>query len=271
MVSRSREAAARALQLPGFTGLARVGYVARAGFYLVLAGLVAQVAVDNGGGEQANGNGALSVVASTGIGIVFIALAALGFLVLGVERLSAAVRHKDDSLRKRLTSAAQGAFYCALTAVPVSYLAGDRSTSSNQSQHRETAKVLGMTGGREIVIAVGLIVVVTCLWQVHTALSDDFMAGLRVPRSGWLHALALWSGRAGIAARALVFLPLGGFLISAGITLDPAHSDGLDVELSKLARQWWGRPVLVLVIVGLLVFTVYSVIEARYRDVSTDA
>lgn len=271
VVSNVRDGAAQVLRLPGFTALARLGYASRAGFYLVLAGLVVQVAVDHGGGKQADGNGALSVVAATGVGLVLIALAAAGFAILGIERVVASIRHKDDSTKKRITTATQGLFYCALTAVPASYLAGDKSTSSNQSQRKETAKLLGMTGGREIVVAVGLIVIGVCLWQIRTALADDFMSGLEVPRRGRLHALALWSGRAGIAARAIVFLPIGGFLIWAGVTFDPAHSNGLDVELSKLAARSWGAPVLAVIALGLVVFAVYSGIEAGYRDLSTDA
>lgn len=270
MTSTVRETAAKAMRVPGFTETARLGYAARAGFYLVLAGLVVQVAVENGGGKQANGNGALSVVADTGIGLVFIALAAVGFFVLGVQRLVAAVLDKERSLKARLTTGAQGAFYSALTVVPASYLAGNTSTSSNQSQKKETAQLLGMTGGREIVVAVGVIVAGVCFWQIRTALTDDFRSGLQLPDRGWLHFVGVWSGRAGIVARAVVFLPIGGFLVASGVTFDPAHSNGLDIELSKLAREPWGVPLLGLIVAGLIVFAVYSAIEAAYRDVSTD-
>lgn len=267
----ARSAAASALRIPGLQLAARVGLVARTVFYLVLAGLTMHVALDGGGGTQANGHGALTVIAAAWPGEVLIAVAATGFLLLGLVRLAAAVRDRDGSTGSRLTTGLQGLFYCALTSVPVSFLAGSSSTGSEQQQRRDTGEMLGFTGGRFLVGVAAVVVVAVAAWQVRKAVRTDFLDGLRLPRGRpWLRTLALWSGRAGIAARALVFLPVGGFLMAAAVDANPGQARGLDAELGAVAREPWGTWLLAVVAAGLVVFAVYSALEAAFRDLASD-
>jgi hypothetical protein len=75
------------------------------------------------------------------------------------------------------------------------------------------------------------------------------------------------AGKVGIAARALVFFPIGIFLIVAAVQYDPDHAKGIDGELLELSGHSWGDAVILLSAAGLLVFALYSFLEARYRDV----
>jgi hypothetical protein len=250
---------------------ARVGLAARTGFYLLLAGLVARTAFDRGsGGQQTNANGAMSVIASTVLGKAALAAAALGFLALGIVRIAGAVRDRQADTHRRLVAGVQGAFYAVLTWAPLSFLFGNTQTGSEQAQKQETASVLSWPGGRVIVIVVGLVVIGVFAWQIRTAVTQDYEDGLdlrRAPR--WVCRLVDVAGTVGMAARAVVFLPIGVFLIVAAVQADPQHSKGLDAELAALARQpWWGPAALWLVVAGLVVFAVYSALEARYRRVS---
>jgi hypothetical protein len=250
--------------------VARGGLVARAGFYLLLAALAVEVAVNHGrGGRQANAHGALSVVASDPLGELVVLLTAVGFLVLGVTRLAGAMRDRDLPSWRRLTTALQGAFYVALTWVPLSFVLGHRSTGSEQSQHAETAHVLSWPGGRFLVIAVGVGVVVVCAWQIRTAWTGDFTDGMAMgKRPRRVRRLIRVAGVVGIIARALAFVPIGVFLVVAGVQSDPQHADGLDATLASVARHAWGPVVLGVVALGLVVFAAYSLLEARYRRVA---
>lgn len=242
--------------------------VARAGFYAVLAYLVIGVAVSGGAApHQANTAGALAVVTRAPLGRIAVGIAAAGFLALGGVRLAVAIRDHESRWWQRAGTGVQGAFYVSLTYLPVAFLMGNRSTGSEQSQRQQTADLLRLPGGGGVVVALGVIVIGASVWQIRTALSQDYLAGLGRPRSALAWALVHFAGTAGIAARALVFLPLGGFLIASGVRGDPAQAKGLDGELLDLARQWWGAPVLALVALGLVVFASYSLVEARYRNV----
>ncbi len=248
------------------SGFARLGLVARAVFYLILAYLVCELAVGGGGGRQANAHGALSAVASTWIGKVAIGATALGFAVFGVSRVVGAVRDGSVGTWRRTTTLLQGVFYVAMAWVPLSFLLGNRSAGSEQQQHKETAGLLHLPGGREIVVAIGVVVIVVCSFQIRTALSRGFEDGIDVsgaPRA--VRTLLGVAGTVGIAARAIVFLPVGAFFIVAAVQADPRHAAGLDRELADLARHPWGPAVLAMVALGLVIFAVYTLIEARYR------
>jgi hypothetical protein len=249
---------------------ARAGLVARAGFYLLLAGIVVDVAAAGGSTRtQANANGALTTMAKDPLGMAVIAAAAFGFLALGLVRIAGAVRDGDADDSARWRTFAQGAFYAALTWVPLSFLFGSRGTGSEQAQHSETATVLGWPGGRLLVAGVGIVVIGVCAFQVKEAVNQNFTDGMSLrsaPR--WVCRLVDVAGTVGIAARALVFVPIGVLLVVAAAQADPAHAKGLDAELATLARQsWWGPTLLGLVAAGLVVFACYALLEARYRRV----
>jgi hypothetical protein len=73
-----------------------------------------------------------------------------------------------------------------------------------------------------------------------------------------------------VFARAATIFPVGVFLVVAAIQYDPRRATGIDGELADLARHSWGRALLLLIAVGLLVFAFYSILEARYRDLPVE-
>jgi hypothetical protein len=254
----------------GPTAAARVGFLARAGFYAVLAWLTISVVVDRGHTRATNAHGALATVTATDLGVALVAVAAAGFVVLGITRVIAGIRHEDAEWWQRLTTALQGLSYLAVSSVPIGFLLGNRQAGSEHSQHHETADLLGLPGGRVIVVVAGVIVLAVSAWQIRTAWGQDFTDGMDLAgESPAVKRLVVVVGTVGIAARALVFAPIGIFLIVAGIQADPQHAKGLDDELALVAANRFGPVLLSLVAFGLAVFAVYSVLEARYRDVES--
>lgn len=252
------------------TRLARLGLVARTGFYLLLAYLTVSVAAQHGGGRQVNAHGALATIAGNPAGMAVLAATVMGFVLLGLMRLGASLRDRRAPARRRAAAGLQGLFYLAAGYVPLSFLLGRQRAGSEQQQHREAAQVIGLPAGREIVIAVGLVVLGGCAWQIRTALSQDFADGMDLDDApAWIRRAAVVSGTVGIAARALVFGPIGVFLVIAGVQADPRHADGLDAELASLAREPYGPWLLGIVAAGLLVFATYSGFEAGYRKIDS--
>jgi Domain of Unknown Function (DUF1206) len=254
----------------GPTAAARVGFLARAGFYAVLAWLTISVVVEGGHTHATNAHGALAAVTSSDLGVALVAAAAAGFVVLGITRVVAGIRHEDAEWWQRVTTGLQGLSYLAVSSVPIGFLLGNRQEGSERSQHHETADLLGLPGGRVIVVVAGLIVLAVSAWQIRTAWGQDFTDGMDLAgQSGRVKRLVVVVGTVGIAARALVFAPIGVFLVVAGVQADPNHAKGLDAELALLAANRFGPVLLSLVAFGLAVFAVYSVLEARFRDVDS--
>jgi Domain of Unknown Function (DUF1206) len=248
------------------TVAARVGLAARSLFYCMLVYLVAQLALDAGGGRQANAHGALSTIARQPGGLAAIATTAAGFLAFGVTRVWAAIHDDQPNWWRRTATFVQGAFYVALTWVPASYALGRRSSGSEQQQHRTAGGILALPAGRELLFTLGLIVVGVCLHQIKTGVDHNYADGMDTRTAPqWVAKLVALSGTIGIPARAAVFLPVGIAFMIAAVQSDPRHADGLDAELAALARHSWGVAVLSVVATGLAVFALYSFLEARCR------
>lgn len=221
------------------------------------------------GGRPANANGALSLISETVLGKIALGIAALGFLLLAVVRLRAAWYDHESGKMRRLSVAGQGLLYLGLTSVPIRYLAGNRSTGTEKQQRQETAQLLGIPGGAVIVAAIGILIILICAWQLRGVVKQDFTDGMRFSGApSWMGRVVRITGSIGIGGRALVFVPIGVWLIITAVTFNPRDSHGLDSELLSLSGRWWGLVILACIAVVMAVFAVYSLFEARYRDVT---
>jgi Domain of Unknown Function (DUF1206) len=111
-----------------------------------------------------------------------------------------------------------------------------------------------------------------CGWQLVVAARGDFADTLREDRMGQVAGrLTMITARIGIPARALAIVPIAVFLVVAALRADPDQAKGLDAILLELSRTWAGRLLGILAASGFAVFAVYSLLEARYREVSSGA
>jgi hypothetical protein len=251
---------------------ARLGLVARGLFYLLLAGLAAQLALDSGGSgpAQANANGALTQVAGAPLGFALLAGAALGFLAFALVRVYGAITDGRHGVWRRLSTAGQGVIYIGMALVTASFLLGRRGTGSEQQQRSTAQSIITWPFGRALLVAAGLVVLAMCGWQLLVAARGDFTDSLRDGKmSALVRRLTLVTARVGIPARALAVAPVGVFLVVAAIRADPQQAKGLDAVLLDSSRTPVGRVLVVLAAAGFLVFALYSLLEARYREVAS--
>lgn len=247
--------------------LARLGLVARALFYLLLAYLAAALAggwaLDD---RQANANGALTTVAGATWGRVALTAAAAGFLGFAIARLSGALGDHSVGRFRRITTAGQAAFYLAMSVSTALFVLGRTSTGSSQQQRSTTSAVLLQPWGRLLLAAVGTTVVIVCSWQIRLALRGGFADSLRLRDMGRrTQQAAQVIGRVGIIARALAVLPVGALLVVAAFTDQARQAKDLDQVLVALDESPSGRALVWLVAAGFLVFALYSLIEVPYR------
>jgi hypothetical protein len=249
--------------------VARLGLVARGLFYLLLAGLAAQLALGSRSGPaQANANGALTQVAGAPLGIALLAGAALGFLAFALVRVYGAITDGRHGGWRRLGTAGQGLIYVGMALVTASFLLGRRSTGSEQQQRSTAQSIIMWPFGRGLLVAAGLVVLAMCGWQLLVVARGDFADSLR---NGRLHRLTLMTARIGIPARALAVAPVGVFLVVAAVQADPQQAKGLDAVLLDTSRTPVGRVLVLLAAAGFVVFAVYSLLEARYRELASGA
>jgi hypothetical protein len=75
-------------------------------------------------------------------------------------------------------------------------------------------------------------------------------------------------GQFGIAARGVVFGVIGLFLMQAARQSDASEARGLGGALAALAAQPYGSWILGLVALGLIAYSLYSLVEAKYRRIA---
>jgi hypothetical protein len=80
----------------------------------------------------------------------------------------------------------------------------------------------------------------------------------------WLRPLS----RVGLVARGTVFLILAGLIVRGGLSYDVQQQPGLADALRALQGYSFGWLLLLAIALGLVAFGLYSLAEARYREVS---
>jgi hypothetical protein len=76
-----------------------------------------------------------------------------------------------------------------------------------------------------------------------------------------------WIGSFGHLSRMVIFGLVGVFLIKAAIDYNPKKAVGLDGALTKIVDASYGPFLLGIVAAGLIAFGIYSLSDARYRQI----
>jgi uncharacterized BrkB/YihY/UPF0761 family membrane protein len=123
-------------------------------------------------------------------------------------------------------------------------------------------------GGRWLVGIVGLIVVIVGLVLAMEGIHRKFMKYLRTSQmSPRTRRFVRLLGVIGTVARGVVLALVGIGVIDAAISHNPAASGGIDKALLTLRNQPLGPVLLLLVALGLVIFGIYGLCEARWRRV----
>ena len=268
-VAHARTRARQASDSPAARLLARAGLTARGIIYILIGWVAALVALGRSS-HEADQEGALQLLAGKPYGAVSLWLLAIGFAAYALWRLSEAafgVTGDANGAGPRLKSLGRAVVYAFFAYLTFTVIAG-RQRSQSREQQDMTAKVMQHPGGQWLVGIAGLIVVIIGAVLVVEGIRRKFMKFLRTgqmsPRARKVVELL---GVVGTTARGLVFALAGILVIDAAVTHRPSKSGGIDKALLTLRNQPFGEVLLLLAALGLLIFGVYGLCEARWRKV----
>lgn len=238
------------------TTLTRLGFAARGLLYLVIGMLILQ------SGRTEDPSGALDYLAEGG-GRILMLLMAAGFVAYGIWRLADAALNIEghDSgnkgTRERIGAAGSGIVHLFLAWQAIRLVQGVAKDSGGGSQEGAQA-TLALPGGQTMLVIAGLVLMAVAVFQIMKAVKADFLKHLepQVASQPW----ALWTGRIGYGARGLVFLIAGYFVLQAGLSEQAGEAGGVEGALTWLTDPWD-----TLIALGLIMFGLYSLIEARFR------
>jgi hypothetical protein len=268
--ARASGTARRASDSPAARTLARAGLTARGVLYL-LVGWVAILVALGQTSHEADQQGALQLLAGQPYGLVSLWLLGIGFVGYALWRLSEAafgVTGEGNRAGPRLKSLVRALIYGFFAYLTFKIIAGAGGGSQTKKQQDLTATVMHHPGGRWVVGLVGLVIVIAGLVLVAEGVRRKFLKYLQLSQmSPRTRRVIERLGVIGTAARGAVFALAGILVIEAAVAYQPAKAGGIDKALLTLRNEPFGEFLLILAALGLIVFGVYGLCEARWRKV----
>jgi hypothetical protein len=253
--------------------MARAGYVTRAFLYFIVGGLAALAAFGYGG-DTTDTKGAIVELYRQPFGQVLLIMATLGLFGYAVFQAYQALFDPGTARYRGLSriGAAIGALiHGGLGVYAVRLVGGTTRPGSGDADTRHgTAQVLAWDPvGPWLVAGVAITLLVVSgfqLWCAWCAKLDDQldMSSLGAGSRRWVVRVS----RVGIAARAVVGMIAGAFLLVAAVTSDPQQAKGFGASLALVRQAPFGGALFAVVALGLTAFAFYQLIEARYRRVA---
>lgn len=239
------------------TALTRVGFAARGLLYIVIAWLVFR------SGRSEDPSGALAELGKGGGGDVLMLAMAAGFVGYGLWRLADAALDIEGhgpgakGAGGRIAAAGSGIIYSAL-ALQSFRLMDSPGVDSGDGAEETARTTLALPGGPLLLAIAGAILIGAGLYQLVKAYRCSFCDRLdpAVANLPWLR----WMGRGGYAARGVIFIVSGFFILRAGLDSRASEAGGMEEAL-----RWLDSPIDLLVAAGLLLFGLFSLVEARFR------
>ena len=253
--------------------MGRIGLVAKGVSFALVGVLALLLAFGAAGGTATDRPGAFRYLSQQSYGFVALLAIALGFGAYATWRFAQALLDRDDEgtdfegWAKRAGCLARGLFYAGLSWLAFSFLTGPRGESQNERE--QTARVFDWPLGRWLVGVLGLALIGYGLWNGYRSFTGKFRKHLKegkVAREN-VSPLVNAAGFLGHAARMVLFCMVGFFLVRASYTYDAKEAIGLDEALAKLAHQPAGSIWLGACAAGLFAYGVFSLLQARYRDI----
>lgn len=240
-----------------FQLLTRLGFAARGLLYILIAVLVIRT------GRTEDLTGALEYVGH-GIGKLLLIGIGAGLAAYGVWRLSDAAfgtEHpgtEPKALALRAVSGGIGIVYLYLAYKAVRVILAGRAGAMGAEEQADT--VLDLPGGTLVLFGVALGLAVAAIAQFYKTVRCRFMRRLQEGASHqpWIK----WMGRLGYAARGVIFLVLAWLIFRAAADHSASEAGNLEKALDVLRGPW-----LTPIAAGLLLFGLFSLVEARFRTI----
>lgn len=254
--------------------LARLGYLAKGIVYAIVGILAVQAALGTGG-QTTDTKGALGAIAAQPFGKFLLVLLVIGLIGYVVWRFIQAIkdpehkRNDPQSLARRIGSAISGLIYAGLALSAIRLIMGSGGGSSGASSQQDwTARLLSQPFGQWLVGLIGAFIVGFGFYQLYIAYKAKFRKEMKLREmSPTEETWATRLGRFGEAARGIVFIIIGFFLLQAARQSDASQVRGLDGALQALAQQPYGPWLLGIVALGLVAYGIHMGVQARYRRI----
>ena len=244
------------------------------GLVHLLIGWVAVRLISAPGHGSATSEGALAQLASEPLGRWTLALMCCSFVTLVVWQLIAMAvgyRESEGWSRHLMRAGAAGrACVYAYFAWVSGRLALQGASGSGRSPSSTTSRVLAAPAGPVVLGLTGCVVAVIGLVLVVFGWRKSFVDQLdEKARNADRRVPIVVLGQVGYVVKGLAFAVIGGLLVWAAVSHDPAKSGGLDHSLYLLLGQTAGKVAVVVVGAGIASFGLFLIARSRHLELDT--
>jgi hypothetical protein len=251
----TRSAAVTAHDNVWFERTAQAGFAASGLLHLLIAWIVLQLALGDGG--SADQSGALATLAAQPGGAVMLWVAAVVLAALGVWQLVETFVERE--LKDRIKAVAVGIVYLALAFSAAKFAMGSGKSTSSQNAGL-SGEMMQSGWGKAVLIVVALVLLGVGGYHVYKGATKGFLDELTVSGS----QAVTWTGIIGYVAKGLVLIGVGILVVVATLTSDPSKATGVDAAVKTLGSAPFGKVLLVLAAIGIAAYGAYGFIHARY-------
>ena len=254
--------------------LARVGLIAYGVVHLLVAWLALQLAWGRAS-SSVDQSGALATLAQQPLGEPLLWVLSVGLVALALwqaaeilrwrQALTASGHARTKAWERTAKAAAKAVIYLALAVLAMRYAAGAAGSGGRSPQ--QVAGVFGWPAGRWLIGGAGLVVLAVGAYHVYKGVSKRFLKEIDLGDcSDGARRLVTRLGQVGFPGKGVALGLVGGLLVWAAVSVDPAMVAGLDGALHRLLGVPAGRILLTLVAVGIASFGAYCFVRARYPE-----
>ena len=258
---------------PALKWLARLGFVAKGAVYITVGVLAVQAAMGDGG-STTDQRGAMRTIMNQPFGRTMLIIGGVGLVGFALWRLIQSLldpehEHgtKPKELLRRAARFVSGIAYGGLGVAAWQMVLRGGSDGSGGTQDW-TGTLLSQPAGEWILMVIGAIVVAVGAWHIYRAWKVKLGDKLQLDR--WGAKMRTWIirfGRAGYAARGIIFCIIGVFLILAARHHNAGEVKGVGEALAHVAGMSYGWLMLAAIAIGLIAYGVFQWVEARYRRI----
>lgn len=245
-------------------GLARVGFAVNGLMHLMI-GLIAIEVATGSNGEKADQSGALGQLSESPVGGFILWAIVVGLFALGLWLALGAFLYRGPDRKHRwahrLAELGKAAAYFLVGGTALTFAQGGQ-TSSEDSAHEASAKLLASPGGVALLVVVGLAVVGIGGYFIYKGVARKFVEDIDVP-DGTVGKATVGLGVAGYVSKGIAIGVVGILLALAAFAADASRANGLDGALKALLQLPFGQAILCVVGAGLIAYGVYCFVRAR--------
>jgi hypothetical protein len=251
----------------------RAGYASKGAVYVIIGGLALMQVLGIGQGDATGSQGALVALDQQPYGNILLYLMAAGLVMYTLWRVAQGIFDVENKgsdgidVVKRAGLVISGGLYGYL-AIAAIQLAHGASQPGGEESSQKASEAMSVPGGTWLVIAVGVGFIATGLYQAWRAYALDFTKHWKGSLSGDQRRWATRISRFGIAARAVIFVIMGGFIAQAGINADPGQTRGFEQVMQSFSDKPW---LLGSIAVGLICYAIYSWVNAWFRQIPANS